>query len=905
MKKIWILLWICSWTSFLFGQGTNNSIRTYEYWFDTDFENKISGETSDRIITLSFDIETKHLSEGMHLFNFRAQDTDGRWSSPITKYFYCFQEKEKSEIRTYEYWFDTDFDNKKTDNCNGQFSQAIDMSPLSNGMHSLNIRFKDNRNQWSSPAVHYFYCVKEREPNEITVYEYWFDTDYAGCRRGESDGVLSQELDVVSLSEGMHFLNVRFKDNRGQWSSPAVHYFYCVKERDPNEITAYEYWFDTDYAGCRRGESGGVFSRELDVASLSEGMHSLNVRFKDNRGQWSSPAIHYFYCLKEQEPNEIVAYEYWVDENGFDGRKFVDVSDGILSLSLDFRQLDNGYHTLFFRVKDKLGQWSSPLIARFEKIDGIIPDIPEVEYAILCQLYEKTGGKDVWTEKWDTEEILANDDHWKGVSFDEDGHVVAITLPGNNLKGILPKEVFGLPNLLRLDVSQNPGIGGRLEEVLRLEKPNGTLQEIRMQRMGLSGYVPDLANLSGLKVADFSQNWLDSISPDVKVEQIGLNGQSIRIEPIDLMQYPELALPAISRYDAKEKTFAAYPNFKGMNASGKNGILFTYDPVKRRYLVKNDRNGVDLRLDSDEAVTLVQLNGAAKDSRAEGFAVNWQAGDACVDEFSETNRINVLDALLTAQHAVGLDLDKEDNDPGLLFNVLAADVYTEDEQPGTVNVQDVVSIVNLVLETPMAKSGLLKSAMESPNSLRVEAGKLLLQTTVPVAALDLLLSGCRSPQFQPLVSADYMVAMRDTPDGLRVLILSLAGETLPAGEMEIAAIKASSASLSAAMVASDKSAKIPVMLNRKGVATGIEMPEAVRADNLSMVMPTGAVDGHIRIYNLFGQCVKHERLTDLSVGQKDLRSYYRGLPDGVYIVRIDIRTDKGVSVTNKKLNHMN
>ncbi len=838
MKKIWILLWICSWTSFLFGQGqeTSSNIRTYEYWFDTDYENKISGEASDRIITLSFDIETKHLSEGMHLFNFRAQDTNGSWSSPITKYFYCFQEKEKSEIRTYEYWFDMDFDNKKTDNCNGQFSQAIDVSHLSDGIHSLNIRFKDNRNQWSSPAVHYFYCVKER---------------------------------------------------------------------DPNEITAYEYWFDTDYAGCRRGESGGVFSRELDVASLSEGMHSLNVRFKDNRGQWSSPVVHYFYCLKEQGPNEIVGYEYWVDEKGFDGRKFVAVSDGILSLSLDFRQLENGYRTLFFRVKDKRGQWSSPLIARFEKIDGIIPEIPDVERSILCQLYEKTGGKDAWTEKWDTEEILANDDHWKGVSFDEDGHVVAITLPGNNLKGILPQEVFGLPNLLRLDMSQNPGIGGRLEEVLRLEKPNGTLQEIRMQGMGLSGYVPDLANLSALKVADFSQNRLDSISPDVKVEQIELGGQAIRIDPIGLVQYPELALPAISRYDAKEKMFAAYPDFKGMNASGKNGVLFTYDPAKKRYLVKNDRNGANLRLESDEAVTLVQLNGAAKDSRAEGFAVNWQAGDACVDEFSETNRINVLDALLTAQYAVGLDLDKEDNDPGLLFNVLAADVYTEDKQPGTINVQDVVSIVNLVLETPMVRSGLLKSVMEGPNSLRVEAGKLLLQTTVPVAALDLLLSGCRSPQYQPLVSADYMVAMRDTPDGLRVLILSLAGETLPAGEMEIAVVKASSVSLSAAMVASDKSAKIPVMLNRKGVATGIEMPEAVREDNLSMVMPASAVDGHIWIYNLFGQCVKHERLTDLSVGQKDLRPYYRGLPDGVYIVRIEIRTDKGVSVTNKKLNHMN
>ena len=426
-----------------------------------------------------------------------------------------------------------------------------------------------------------------------------------------------------------------------------------------------------------------------------------------------------------------------------------------------------------------------------------------------------------------------------------------------------------------------------------------------MQGTNLSGYVPDLKDLSALKVADFSDNRLDSISPDVSVGQVGLGGQAIRIEPIGLVQYPELNLPAISRYDSVGKTFSAYPDFKGVSASGKNGILFTYDLTKKRYLVKNERNEVDLRLGSDEVVTLVQLDGAAKNSRAEGFSVNWQAGDACVDEFSETNRINVLDALLTAQYAVDLDLNKEDNDPALLFNVLAADVYTEDEQLGTINVQDVVSIVNLVLETPLTKAGLLKSAMDCPNSVRVEDGKLLLQTTVPVAALDLLLEGCKSPHFKPLVSADYMVTMRDTPGGLRVLILSLTGETLPVGETEIAAVGASSVSLSAAMVASSKNAKIPVMLNRKGVATGIETPEIAREDNLSVVMPVGVLEGHVRIYNLFGQCVKHEQLADLSAGTKDLRPCYRGLPDGVYIVQVEIRTDKETVVTNKKLNHMN
>lgn len=808
-------------------------------------------------------------------------------------------------MSTYEYWLDTDYSNKVSATMSDEkVALSIETAHLSEGMHIFNFRAKDSKGRWSSPVTKYFYNFIEKEKNEVVVYEYWFDTDYNGKQKGVCSGQLLSDIDVSFLSEGMHFLNVRFGDKWGQWSSPIVHYFYHFPVQEPNLVTAYEYWFDTNYAGCRRGESDGGVSQELDITSLSEGMHFLNLRFKDQRGQWSSPIVHYFYYMKEREPNEIVGYEYWTDQN-FNGRKYVESSGGALSLSLDFKNLENGDHVLYFRVKDKRGQWSSPVCAAFEKIDGIIPDIPEAEYTVLCQLYEKTGGKDAWTEKWDTGERVANDDYWKGVSFDEDGHVVAITLPDNNLKGILPQEVFGLPNLLRLDVSQNPGIGGQLEKVLYLDKPNKTLQEIRMQGTDLSGYVPDLANLSALKVADFSQNRLDSISPNTKMEQIDLSGQAIWIEPIDLVQYPELALPAISRYDAKEKTFIAYPDFKGMNASGKNGVLFTYDPVKERYLVKNGQGEVDLWLKSGEPIVLVQLDGAAKNSRAEGFSVKWQAGDACVDEFSETNRINVLDALLTAQYAVGLDLNKEDNDPALLFNVLAADVYTEDEQQGTINVQDVVSIVNMVLETPLAKAGLLKSTMDCPNSVRVEDGKLLLQTTVPVAALDLLLEGCKSPHFKSLVSADYMVTMRDTPGGLRVLILSLTGETLPVGETEIAAVGASSASLSAAMVASSKNVKIPVMLNRKGVTTGIETPEIAREDNLSVVMPADALEGHVRIYNLFGQCVKHEQLVDLSAGTKDLRSCYRGLPDGVYIVQVEIRTDKRVEVTNKKLNHMN
>ncbi len=51
MKKIWILLWICSWTSFLLGQ----EMSTYEYWLDTDYSNKVSATMSDEKVALSIE----------------------------------------------------------------------------------------------------------------------------------------------------------------------------------------------------------------------------------------------------------------------------------------------------------------------------------------------------------------------------------------------------------------------------------------------------------------------------------------------------------------------------------------------------------------------------------------------------------------------------------------------------------------------------------------------------------------------------------------------------------------------------------------------------------------------------------------------------------------------------------
>ena len=90
-----------------------------------------------------------------------------------------------SFISTYQYWFDENY----LDNVTGStvevgefnFNQAVDVSMLSNGMHSFHIRFKDNNSLWSSVLSQLF--VKTQTglaDNVINGGEYWFDDNYAG-----------------------------------------------------------------------------------------------------------------------------------------------------------------------------------------------------------------------------------------------------------------------------------------------------------------------------------------------------------------------------------------------------------------------------------------------------------------------------------------------------------------------------------------------------------------------------------------------------------------------------------------------------------------------------------------------------------------------------------------------------
>lgn len=86
-------------------------------------------------------------------------------------------------------------------------------------------------------------------------------------------------------------------------------------------------------------------------------------------------------------------------------------------------------------------------------------DDPDPDRTALNAIFEATGGAG-WTNRtnWGSDKPLGE---WYGVETDDEGHVVSLRLPHNNLTGTLVPKMGRLPYLRHLDLSRND-LGGEL-----------------------------------------------------------------------------------------------------------------------------------------------------------------------------------------------------------------------------------------------------------------------------------------------------------------------------------------------------------------------------------------------------------------------------------------------------------
>ena len=206
----------------------------------------------------------------------------------------------------------------------------------------------------------------------VYTYQYWFDDKYEDKVTATfNDSIMQADLDVGSLKDGLHFINIHVKDTSNVWSAPQSYMFIKVAEMEYDSAGAisnlqYQCWFDQDYSGRQTGALGNGHIM-LDVTDLSDGMHTVNVMLQNNKS-YSAPQSYMFIKIAEMQQDTVgmgtnLQYQCWFDQD-YSGRQTGALGNG--HIMLDVTDLSDGMHTVNVMLEGNM--YSAPMSYMFIKI---------------------------------------------------------------------------------------------------------------------------------------------------------------------------------------------------------------------------------------------------------------------------------------------------------------------------------------------------------------------------------------------------------------------------------------------------------------------------------------------------------------------------------------------------------
>ena len=315
----------------------------------------------------------------------------------------CLLSAQPGDLTHYEYWFDNNISARVIITINPyetlNLNAFISSQSLPQGLHTFHIRFKDSDQKYSQTQSSYFYHDDNASDstNKITEYEYWIDDEYASKTLNSITHaktlILDETFNFDSISRGLHTFNIRFKDYNQNWSQPLSKLIYKIPNTldSNNIITEYEYWIDDEYASKTLNTITPAKTFILDEIynfdSISRGLHTISIRFRDVNQNWSQPLSKLIYKIPNtlDSNNMITEYEYWIDDEYASKtlNSITPTKTFILDETYNFDSISRGLHTINFRFKDVNQNWSSAQSKLFYKIPNTLDSnnmVTEYEY---------------------------------------------------------------------------------------------------------------------------------------------------------------------------------------------------------------------------------------------------------------------------------------------------------------------------------------------------------------------------------------------------------------------------------------------------------------------------------------------------------------------------------------------
>ena len=261
-------------------QVTAQSMRGYEYWFDTDYEAKTAITSSQPDV--SFEADFSGLQAGLHYLNFRAQDDKGTWGALSRFIVYLTADSRGSaDMVAYEYWMDSDYDSRTVVSGTSVNSPlSVDISNLQVGLHYFNFRAQGSDGQWGALSRHIVYLTADsRGSADMVAYEYWMDSDYDSRTVVSGTSVNSPlTVDISNLQVGLHYFNFRAQGSDGQWGALSRHIVYLSEALSNVNLSTVEYWIDNDSTNVKsQSVNGNTIVISADISRLNEGTHTINI----------------------------------------------------------------------------------------------------------------------------------------------------------------------------------------------------------------------------------------------------------------------------------------------------------------------------------------------------------------------------------------------------------------------------------------------------------------------------------------------------------------------------------------------------------------------------------------------------------------------------------------------------
>lgn len=227
--------------------GQDDGAISYEYWFNSDYASKVTGDIA--VGNNAFLLDISNLPAGVHYFNCRFGHSDGEWGSIYRKMILNLDGNVNAVA--YEYWIDNNYEGKTEGSISyGENSYVVDIDGIRKGLHRFNYRIQSGSGEWGSIFTKYFYTVS----NELGAieYEYWLDNDFEN-RVSESikSHPITFDVDLGSYdkSGGAHFFNYRARDDNGDWGSIYRKLIIFNNGGGHQPIIGYRHYLDGDSLG--------------------------------------------------------------------------------------------------------------------------------------------------------------------------------------------------------------------------------------------------------------------------------------------------------------------------------------------------------------------------------------------------------------------------------------------------------------------------------------------------------------------------------------------------------------------------------------------------------------------------------------------------------------------------------